>query len=263
MRAHRTWAVLIGMVGIGCATAVSLDESGSASEYPDGGFGAGPDSSTSSAGGNQPVETGGYVTSYGGTQSTGGSGSGGRGSGGKAAGGSSAGGMAHGGGGSGAGGVSRGGSGGTLSSGGRASSGGAVASGGKMSSGGSPATGGASDAGNGCQSGEKKCGGVCSVPGPSNGCDLTSCTACPGPAPAGGVLACDKSNNTCSFVCLSGYTRNGSSCVSNSGSGGSTGAGGGGTGCGNCPDCGPINGQGCCTNNHCGCLTFWIPGTCH
>jgi hypothetical protein len=145
--------------------------------------------------------------------------------------------------------------------------GGASSSGGSIASGGSSFTGGASmsDA-SACSSSEKLCGGVCVRPGPSVGCNLSSCTPCPDPPPANGVLACDGGSQECSFVCLSGFTKSGSGCVSSYGAGG-TGAGDAATSCGvdgsTCPDCGPNNGPGCCVNGHCGCLMLWIPGTCH
>jgi hypothetical protein len=141
---------------------------------------------------------------------------------------------------------------GGASSGGRASTGGTTSTGGSLTTGGASST----DAGS-CQTGEKSCGGVCSPPAPSNGCALTGCVACPGPAPSGGVLACDNTAHVCSFVCLSGYTKQGSQCVSNSGAGGSSGS------CtpSACPSCGIIDSP-CCTNGRCGCTQLGIPGTC-
>lgn len=257
MRAHRIWPVLLGTVGSACATAVSLDETGSPSDYPDGSF-TGPDSA-SSAGGNQPVETGGYAYGYGGTNT----GSGGAGSGNT----SSSGGRVSSGGASqgGAGGVSKGGSGGTIASGGRTATGGTVASGGVTASGGTSSTGGTSTDAGSCKNGQKLCGGVCVAPAPSNGCGLTGCTACPGPPPNGGVLACDNTAHACSFVCLSGYTKQGDQCVSSTGGGGSSGAGGSTGGCvpSVCPKCCFGAEPGCCASpTSCGCPIVCIPGTC-
>lgn len=265
MRAQRSWPLLLGAVGIACATGEALDSTGNPIDLPDGYYG-GPDSSVSSGGGNNTgganVNTGGF-TSTGGTSQRGGA--------------ATSGGRTSSGGGQNTGAVSQGGSGGTLpETGGRASTGGgqstggamptggAMSTGGRVSTGGRASTGGASTDAGSCQNGQKTCGGVCVPPAPSNGCGLTGCTACPGPPPSGGVLACDNTAHTCDFVCLSGFTKQGNQCISSTGGGGSSGGGGAPT-CqpSACPKClfGACN--GCCASpTSCGCPAFCIPGTC-
>jgi hypothetical protein len=172
----------------------------------------------------------------------------------------------------GVGGIIGGNGGGSPETGGSLGGGGFFATGGgsgALSTGGVP-TGGVptGDAG-GCQIGEKRCGGNCVVPASSNGCGLTSCTPCPGPAPNGGVLACDDTNHVCDFVCLSGFIKSGSSCVPTSaggasGSGGSVGAGGGTCVPANCPRCLLCGASAACctTSGRCGCPSLCVPGTC-
>lgn len=267
MRAQRSWLLLLGAVGVACATAEPLDSAGNPITFPDDGSFGGRDASVGGgmATGGYSTETGGY-TSTGGAVHTGGISTG------------SGGGSSTGGGKTNTGGVNQGGSGGTLpETGGKASTGGRSSTGGAAPTGGATSMGGTSSGGrpqtdaSACGAGEKYCGGVCTPPAPGIGCDLSSsCTACPGPAPANGVLACDKTNNTCSFVCLSGFTKQGNSCVSNSGNGGSgnggsTGTGGSTTGCvaSQCPSCGVVLGPACCVSGKCGCPIFYIPGSCH
>jgi hypothetical protein len=267
MHAYRSWAVLLGAVGVACATAIPLDSDGNPITDFDGSFG-GPDTGSNSTGGatstgGYTTTTGGYKSSGGTTQSTGGAAtSGGRVSTGGGGGGQTA-----------TGGKNQGGSGGTLpNTGGRAPTGGAQPTGGAMPTGGTTPTGGApptggrmsTDAGS-CPNGQKMCGGVCVVPAPSNGCGLTGCNKCPGPPPNGGVLACDNNAHTCDFVCLSGFTKQGNTCMSNGGSGG-TGGGGGSTGncvASVCPKCCFGAEPGCCASStSCGCPLLCIPGTC-
>lgn len=108
-------------------------------------------------------------------------------------------------------------------------------------------TGGVSTGGSGgatgCPSGQKKCGGVCVVPNPGIGCNLTDCTACPQP-PANSTWFCN--NATCDFTCTAGYVKQGQTCI-NTGSGGSSSGGapgGGGSGGGTCAaPCDPSQGE--------------------
>ncbi len=101
--------------------------------------------------------------------------------------------------------------------------------------GGAPGTGAGTGSGGtaACNPGEKKCGGLCVPPSPGVGCDATACSPCA--AVPNGNLKC--SGTTCDFDCVTGYTKSGSSCVPQSGTGGSpgtggtTGTGGGGGGC--------------------------------
>jgi hypothetical protein len=146
---------------------------------------------------------------------------------------------------------------------GGASSGGS-SSGGRLNSGGAVATGGVSATGgaSGCYTSQKICGGVCVPPAPSNGCGPSGCTPCPEPAPANGVVACDDTTQTCSFVCLSGFTKSGNACVSNVGGGTGGTSDGGSCVPASCPTCGPIVGPACCVNGRCGCPILSIPGTC-
>jgi hypothetical protein len=266
MRAQRSWPLLLGALGIACATGQALDSSGNPLDY-DGNFG-GPDSAQPAGGGG--ANTGGYANTGGSTNTGGGSHSGGAASGGRN---SNGGGQAT------TGGANQGGSGGTLpetggraSTGGRSPAGGGGPTGGAMPTGGAAPTGGASstggastDAGS-CGNGQKMCGGLCVAPAPSNGCGVTGCTKCPGSPPSGGVLACDNNAHACDFVCLSGYTKQGNQCVSSTGGGGSSGAGGAPPTCqaSACPKClfGACN--GCCASpTSCGCPAFCIPGTCN
>lgn len=100
---------------------------------------------------------------------------------------------------------------------------------------GGTATGGAGGS-TGCAAGEKKCGGVCVLPNPGIGCNLTDCNACPQP-PSNSQWFCNS--GTCDFTCTAGYVKQGQTCISTgSGGTGSGGAppGGGGTGGGGlCP----------------------------
>jgi len=158
-------------------------------------------------------------------------------------------------------------SGGTRSSGGAVGRGGAsggafAATGGRRNVGGSAAGGaagatmdggagvgsggaaGASMGGNGgeapCGSNQKRCSGACMPRTPLNGCNGTTCTACPGPAPAFGQVTCNAMGE-CAFDCLPGFKINGNSCVSSTGAGGGTGMTDGGslvcgfTSCTPCP----------------------------
>jgi hypothetical protein len=105
-----------------------------------------------------------------------------------------------------------------------------------------------------CSADEKVCGGICVKPAPSNGCGPQGCTACPTPAPTGGVQACV--NGQCDFNCLSGYTKSGTTCTPPVGGAG----GGGGLVCGGqtctnpCPAATP-----CCKSaGGCGCNIFLL-----
>lgn len=84
---------------------------------------------------------------------------------------------------------------------------------------------GGSGGGAGCPSAMKHCAGLCVTPDASNGCSLTTCTACSPPANSGAV--CNGSE--CDFVCDAGYAKSGLGC-SASGGGGSGGSGGSGGG---------------------------------
>jgi hypothetical protein len=142
------------------------------------------------------------------------------------------------------------------------------AAGGRSSTGAGGATskGGASTGAGGgdCRSGEKVCGGVCVSPAPRTGCGLTGCDACTIAAPANGVVICNASHQ-CEVSCLSGFTKNGSTCEGPPpGAGGSTGGGVPTGQCGgtSCPSCSVILGPSCCTTaGKCGCpLVPWTAG---
>jgi len=124
------------------------------------------------------------------------------------------------------------------------------------------------DSGSGCVSNQKPCGGRCVLPNASVGCSLTGCDSC-GIGPPHGFAKC--TGDQCDFDCLSGYSRNGSTCVvseggigGSGGSGGTGGSGGSGgserdggaSGCSpsQCSGCIPIIQAPCCKSDHtCGC----------
>ena len=92
-----------------------------------------------------------------------------------------------------------------------------------------------------CGTTQKRCNGACMERTPQNGCNSTACTACPGPAPANGLLTCN-SMGECAFDCLPGYTISGNACAPSTGTGGTGGTGDGGTvrcGSTNCVPCTP------------------------
>jgi hypothetical protein len=92
-----------------------------------------------------------------------------------------------------------------------------------------------------CGTNQKRCNSVCVERTPQNGCNATACTACPGPAPANGVLTCNPMG-ACTFDCLPGYMISGNTCVPSTGTGGSGGTGDGGSlrcGSTNCVPCTP------------------------
>lgn len=114
-----------------------------------------------------------------------------------------------------------------------------------------------------CDSGKKRCGGICVVPDPSVGCGATGCDRCPDSPPNGGYLVC--TNDQCDFACSTGYTKDATNGVCNPPATGAGGAGGGPGGIGakctkptitsssECAKCGPF--PGCCNVTfHCGCL---------
>jgi hypothetical protein len=98
---------------------------------------------------------------------------------------------------------------------------------GGASSGGAGGTTSMGGSGGGCAMNEKLCGGTCVAPAPPNGCSDKNCSACAGPPPANGLLACNAQGG-CDFECLSGFQKNGTSCTPTGGSGGAGGAGGSG-----------------------------------
>lgn len=63
-----------------------------------------------------------------------------------------------------------------------------------------------------CKPDQKLCGS-CVSRAPSNGCGLTGCTPCSAPPPPNGVLACISTSYACEFQCLSGFKKQGDSCV--------------------------------------------------
>jgi hypothetical protein len=195
---------IIGVCTIACATAEDVE--GTIGNTNDSGLGTGGDAGT---------------TGVGGTSASGGSGGGSPGGSGGAPSGGSAG-------------VASGGVGGTGAGGAGGGTGGGT--------GGVPTGGGGGTTG--CGTGEKKCGGVCVVPNPGIGCNLTDCNACPQP-PANSQWFCNS--GTCDFTCLNGYVKQGQTCISTGQGGTSSGGapGGGGTGGGGlCPaPCDPSDPQ--------------------
>ena len=150
--------------------------------------------------------------------------------------------------------------GGTAGSSAHAGTNGGGGAGGITSSGGTVASdGGTPNDGGACYSGYKFCGGLCTPPAPRVGCALTGCQPCTLMPPANGYVTC--SNDQCTFDCLSGYIKKGSTCEG-SGVGGSAGAGN----CqlSSCPNCGVTFGPACCTSaGKCGCpVVPYVAPTC-
>jgi hypothetical protein len=116
-----------------------------------------------------------------------------------------------------------------------------------------------------CAAPQKLCNGMCVDNGPTVGCTLDTCEACPALWNAKSGCA----DGACTITCNSGYVKEGNLCVA-PGSGGSTGAGGssggaGGAGGGgscvpsSCPGCSVVGPFPCCNAaRRCGCT--WAPG---